>query len=436
MNPTNMQNFESYEYKRSRAIYIVQSTLEYFVTILAGDVFLAKLLTHMGISDAMIGIISSLVNIAFLFQLLTMVLNVPPKRHKIVSISGHLISMSMYALLFLLPFISMSDAIKPFVVMGVMLTAQIAIQLVAPYLFRWANSFVDPTHRARYSAVREIVSLVSGIIFTLVAGAIVDHFEGLDNIRGAFLFISISILVIAVLNFISLLYIKRDFCVKEEKGEKGEKTPFGDIMKNTLGNKSFLNVIIMSSLVSISRYFSLGFIATFKTVDLLYSVTAIQVINMIANVGRILVSVPFGRYSDRSGFANGLKLGYIIESVGLAALVFTTNSTRWGIVVYTIFHSISFAGTNQNSYNITYSYVDQKYLVYAMAIKTAVSGILGFITALGAGKILSFIQSNGNVFMGIPMYGQQFLSFVSLVIMVANILFIHFVIKKQKAKIQ
>jgi len=433
MDTVDKNKFDSREYKRSRVMYIAQSTFEYFVTILAGDVFLAKLLTHMGISDAMIGIISSLVNVAFLFQLLTMVLNVNPRKHKSVTILGQMISMAMYASLFMLPFLPVSDGAKPFVVMGVMLTAQISIQLVSPYLFRWANSFVSPRRRGRFSAVREIVSLVSGIIFTLTAGAIVDHFEGLDNIRGAFLFIAISILVIAVLNFISLSYIKRDFEVKEDKGEK---VPFGDIMKNTFGNKSFRNVIIMTTLVSISRYFSLGFIATFKTVDLLYSVTAIQVINMVANAGRILVSVPFGKYSDKTSFADGLRLGYILESVGLLALVFTTNSTRWGIIVYSIFYNMSFAGTNQNSFNITYSYVDQKYFVYAMAIKTAISGSLGFSTALVAGKILSYIQANGNVFMGIPMYGQQFLSFVSLIIMIVNILFIHFVIKKQEIRIQ
>lgn len=433
MDTVNEKIFDSREYKRSRVMYIAQSTFEYFVTILVGDVFLAKLLSHMGISDAMIGIISSLVNIAFLFQLLTMVLNVKPKRHKFVSILGQMTSLVLYSSLFLLPFIPVSDSVRPYVVIGVMLTAQISIQLVSPYLFRWANSFVSPGRRGRYSAVREIISLVSGIVFTLSAGAVVDHFEGLGNIRGAFLFIAISIFIIGVLDFISLTYIKRDFEVKEEKGDK---IPFKDIMKNTFGNLSFRNVIIMTALVSISRYFYVGFVATFKTTDLLYSVTAIQVINMVANAGRIFVSVPFGRYSDRTSFADGLKLGYIIESIGILALVFTTKSTRWGIVIYTIFYSVSFAGSNQNSYNITYSYVDQKYFVYALAIKTAVSGTLGFPTAILAGKILSHIQANGNVFMGISMYGQQFLAFISFVIMVVNILFIQFVIKKQKVKIQ
>ncbi len=433
MDALNENRFDTPQYKRSRVMYIAQSTFEYFVTIFAGDVFLAKLLSHMGISDAMIGIISSLVNVAFLFQLLTMVLVVKPQKHKSVCFAGHAVSMAMYISLFLLPFIPVAEGIKSFVVVGVILIAQVSIQLVSPYLFRWANAFVSPGHRARYSAVREIVSLVSGIVFTLAAGAVVDRFEGLGNIRGAFLFIAISIFIIAVLNFISLSYIKRDF---EVEAEKSGKVPFRDIIKNTIGNRGFVNIIIMTALVSISKYFSLGFIATFKTIDLLYSVTAIQVINMIANAGRIFVSVPFGRYSDRTSFADGIKLGYILEAASLLALVFTTQSTRWGIIIYTVLYNISMAGTNQNSFNITYSYVDQKYFVYAMAIKTAVGGTLGFSTALAAGKILSYIQANGNEFMGIPMYGQQLLALISFVIMIINILFIQFVVKKQEIKTQ
>ena len=63
--------YDSPEYKRSRAAYMAQCTFEYFVTILAGDAFLAKLLSEMGIKDSTIGVISSFVSAAFLFQMKT-----------------------------------------------------------------------------------------------------------------------------------------------------------------------------------------------------------------------------------------------------------------------------------------------------------------------------------------------------------------------------
>ncbi len=44
-------DYNSSGYKRSRAAYIAQSTFDYFVALLVGDAFLAKLLTSLGVSD-------------------------------------------------------------------------------------------------------------------------------------------------------------------------------------------------------------------------------------------------------------------------------------------------------------------------------------------------------------------------------------------------
>ena len=63
-----------------------------------------------------------------------------------------------------------------------------------------------------------------------------------------------------------------------------------------------------------------------------------------------------------------------------------------------------------------------------MAIKNCVGGVFGFVAALVGGKILSAVQANGNRVLGIPMYGQQFLAFISLVSVIGAILYMHFAI--------
>ena len=92
------------------------------------------------------------------------------------------------------------------------------------------------------------------------------------------------------------------------------------------------------------------------------------------------------------------------------------------------------AGSNQNSFNIVYSYVDSKYIVQAMAIKNSIGGICGFLVSLLGGKILAAVQNNGNSLFGLHIYGQQFLSAISLVILVTTVAYVHFVIEKQKVK--
>ena len=67
-------DFDAKHFKRSRTAYMAQSAFEYFLTILVGDAFLAKLLTNIGMSDSLIGIVSSLISFSFLFQLLSIFL--------------------------------------------------------------------------------------------------------------------------------------------------------------------------------------------------------------------------------------------------------------------------------------------------------------------------------------------------------------------------
>lgn len=82
--------------------------------------------------------------------------------------------------------------------------------MAAPILYQWANSYVAPVHRAEYSAVKEMISLVSGIVFGSALGYVIDRYEGLGNINGAFLFIASAMLITAALNLASLMLIKGD----------------------------------------------------------------------------------------------------------------------------------------------------------------------------------------------------------------------------------
>ena len=89
------------------------------------------------------------------------------------------------------------------------------------------------------------------------------------------------------------------------------------------------------------------------------------------------------------------------------------------------------AGSNQNMLSITYSYVDNRYFVQASAIKNSIGGLFGFGASLLASRLLNYIQNNGNMLFGIPVYGQQVLSAISLVFLLIAIVFTHTVIGKQ-----
>ena len=60
--------YQSPGYKRSRKAYMLQCTVEYLVSLLVTDAFLANLLSNIGISDSLTGIISSLYPLRFYFS--------------------------------------------------------------------------------------------------------------------------------------------------------------------------------------------------------------------------------------------------------------------------------------------------------------------------------------------------------------------------------
>jgi len=335
-------------------------------------------------------------------------------------------------LLYLVPFIPVSSGIKTALVIISVVFAYAGNYLISSICYKWANSFVEPTRRASYSATKEMISLISGMIFTAVIGYVIDRFEGLGNLNGAFLFIAASLLVLNVSNIVCYLMIGRE---RPEDRATGE-LPVLLVMREIMANQNFRSLVVLQSLWNMAMYFTVGFMGTFKTHDLAMSVFSVQLINIIANFARMLISKPLGRYSDKTSYAKGFKLGLYMAAGAFLINMFTTRSTWFLIVIHSILYNCCFAGTNQNSYNMTYSYVESKYITQAMAVKNSIGGICGFAASILAGRILGAIQANGNRIFGMQIYAQQVLSGISFVLVIIAIVFVKKVIEKQKVMVQ
>ena len=427
-----MADFNSGEYKRSRTAYMAQSTFEYFVSLLVTDAFLAKLLTSIGISDALTGIISSFITIAFVIQLASIFLVRLRVSTKALVTTLDTTSIFFFMFLFLVPFLPVDKTAKTILVMLSLILAYSSKYLILSVCFKWANAYVEPTKRGSYSATKEMISLFSGMVFTAAVGYIIDRFEGLNNLNGAFLFIAISILILNIANFSCLLMIKRE----SPFSHRGDFEPLGNVIKNTLRNRNFRHVIVLEVIFKIATYFTAGFLGVYKTKDLGMTVLLVQIVNIGSNFARMIISKPFGRYSDKHSYVKGFKLGMILLSFAYLILMFTTRQTWWLIIVYTAIHSCATAGTNANSFNITYSYVNSKYITQAMAFKNSIGGLCGFLASLAGGRLLSVIQANGNMLFGIAVNGQQVLGAISCVLMIGAVVYTSIVIDKQKILIQ
>ncbi|MBQ7322041.1 MAG: hypothetical protein IJW99_08085 [Clostridia bacterium] len=426
---TDQMIFDTPAYKRSRWAYTIECAFEYFISLMVADAFLATLLTAMGLSDAVIGVISSLISLAFLFQLFSIL--VVPHIHsvKLVAIPVHCISQLFFLVLYLLPFLNIPQQLRTAVVVGCLLIAYFGNYLVTSVIFNWGNSYVNPVGRANFAATKEIISLISGVIVSLTMGWTFDSFVANGNINGGFLFIAVMILLMNIGDFVCLMLMKNR---KTEKKADEKAEPFWRVVRMLFANKSFVCTVVLHALWSISVYMTIGFMGTYKTKELMLSVGAVQIINIVACLARALISKPIAHYADKRSYAKGIELGMMIAAVGYLINIFTTPNLWWLVILYTVLYHVACAGTSQNMMNMVYSYVDSKYFVQASAIKYSVSGLCGFGASMLGSRILGAVQAGGNTFMGISLYGQQLLSVISLIIVIVDILFVKFVLEKRK----
>ncbi len=415
-------------YKRSRAAYHTQCVSEYLVTLLIEDAFLAKLLTSMGLSDSTIGVVGSLASLAFLVQLLTIFLMQHIHNVKKSVILMDISSMLCFLLVFCLPFLEVSQGVRTALVFATIGGGFSLKYLQLNLYYKWGNSFVDPKKRGAFSARNEAISQAAGVVFVLAIGAVVDHYERIGKLEVSFLIIACVIATLTVLDFFMLLLIPNQSSEETARQQK----PFRDVLKNTLGNRNFRNVVIMLSLFEVAFYLTMGFLGTFKTEDLMLSVGLIQVFNVIACGLRSLLSSPIGKWADRTSFARVYRWGLWLAALSFLLLVFTTKTTWWLIGVHTVLYAIAETGISPNTNNMTYNYVPMNYFVQAQAICSSIAGILGFLASLAGSRILSAIQSNGNQIFGIPVYGQQVLAMLSFLLILGVIAFNKLVISKQK----
>lgn len=422
--------FSSPEYTRSRMAYTMQANFENLIYLLASDVFLAKLLTDLGIEDAVVGVISSLIMPAFALQIFCLFLCRYRLNAKRICLIFCTLSPISFTFLYLIPFFSLRGTTLRIAVVGAVFLGYFFKFLFSSILWRWANSYVDPGRRAVFTATKEIISLVCAVIMSAAVGWVFERLENAGKSRQAFTMIAVLSLLFAIVQFVCLLCIKGEPKEREARTLQPRKS-FREVLRNTVGNRNFRPLMLLSFLYYAERFFLQGFLGTFKNNDLMIPVFTVQIINIVADLTRLLISRPLGRLADRTSFAKGFEISQLVAVVAFLCIVFTEKGTWYLIIPYTILLAVSNAGS-ANLMNMDYNFVRADYISEALVIQRFFGGISGFAASLLASRLLSHIQANGNTFLGIPVYGQQVLAVGSLMLAMLAWFLTRFVVEKKR----
>jgi len=409
------------EYRFSRLMFILVAALEYFVALTVGGAYLAKLTAYVGMSDAMTGILTAFVSLGCSMQIVAIFFTGLRSAKKLVC-AANVADQALFALVYLTPLFPIPAAHRSMLLLVLLLVAHLVMNVVHSPKINWMMALVDDDKRGVFTANKEIVSLVGGMLFTFLMGAVIDTFEARGELLSAFAFCGITIFVLMLLHTLAL------FLSKEKTVEK---TAVRVPIRRMICNKNLLKVMLFAVLWHIAQYATTPFYGSYEVGALGFSMTFVAVLSAVCSLTRALCSRPIGRFADRHSFATMLIPCFAIWGVGYFINIFTVPANgKVLFFIYSLLNAISMGGINGGTINLIYDYVPHEQRVAALALQNSIAGVCGFLTTLAFSRLVDHIQANGNTFLGIRVYAQQVLSLFACVMILLVIGYLLLVIRK------
>ena len=424
----NKEHFENDKYALSRVWVIAEAALEYFIALLTSGAYLAKITSALNFSDSLTGILSSFVTLGCIFQLGSGIVFRKASRVKGRVIAFQGIYQLLFVVIYLTPVLNAHANVRTGVFLVAYVSAYVLINLVRSQKNSWMLSLIDDNKRGVFTAKKEIVSLISGMLFTYVMGSVIDNLEYAGNVRGAFVACAVVIFVINAIHMTTLLLTReRD---EKDGGKENESGSIWTLVKN----KKVMSVVLLCVSFYIAHYAAVPFFGAYQIKELDFSMRFISVLSILYSVIRAVFSPFMGKLADKRGFVRMAFVCFLVEAMGFVVVTFTTpENGKWMYSLYNVAYAISMAGINSALLNIVFSYAPKEMRAQAIALNYALCGVAGFLSTCAASRVVDHIQASGNMIFGIHMYPQQFMSAVAFVLMLVSIAYTYFgVIAKEK----
>ena len=413
-------------YRRPHAAFIFEALFEYMVSLLVTGTFLAAILKQIGVSDALTGILSSIVSLTCCFQLFSGLIEKPGHKIRKTLITFTLANELLFACLYLVPSVPVSSNAKTALFIVMILCAYFLYNVAAPVKYHWLMSFVDKRKRGSFTAKKEMVSLVGGMLFSLGMGRLVDHYNAIGKEQTGFTLCCATLFAVTALHLITLLCVE-DQTLPDAAEQDGR---LREILRFLRNSKAIRRLIVLDVLWKSAVYMATPFMGTYLIGELRFSLTEVSLITMACSFARMLVSPFAGRYADKNGWCKLLIICVSIAAAGFFVNMFASPGSRWCYIAYGLCYYIAMAGINSSLSNIAFDYVDERHFSVALGAKNAVGGAVGFLASLAGGLIVSAMQDGGNRLFGSTVYAQQVLSCVTFLLLIGMVVYLAVVIRK------
>lgn len=403
--------------KRGQLMYIFEAALEYLISILVAGSFLATLTSELGFSDSLTGILSSIISLGCLFQMLSLFLRRKKVKRFVIFMS--ITNQLLFMLLYVIPIFTFSKEVKTVIFVITIVLAYLIYNCAHPKKIGWLMSLVDNNRRGRFTATKEIISLLAGMAFSYFMGALVDYFSAIGKMKISLILSAIVIFCLMILHTATLLF------TPEPEIPALQKKNIISVIQELVSNQNVVHVTVIFILYYISTYVATPFYGTYLIHELALSLKTVSLLSIVSSIVRISFSRLWGSYADKTSFTNMIQKCLLVLGIGYlcASLAIPQNGLVM-FALYYIFHGAALGGINSALINLVFDYVSVEKRSDSLAICQAGSGLMGFVATLLASTLVSFIQKQGNQLFGINIYAQQVVSAIACLITFFTILYI------------
>ncbi|MBQ9151434.1 MAG: MFS transporter, partial [Clostridia bacterium] len=291
---------------------------------------------------------------------------------------------------------------------SLLLVAYLCQHYLTPSRVSWHMSLVDDNRRGAFTAKKEIISLIGGMIFSQTAGILLDFFKARGDMRTCFVIFLVTITVLAVLHLVIMLLTEEP--IPEKKPTvKG----FREILGTVFGSADLRRVILFDSLFAVSSI-SLHYYSVYLTNTWQASYTYITAVAVVHACFRAVVSPFLGRLADQRSWAYMLRICMLVMAAGY--VVFAVATPQTGLYLYPLFslcYAFSLGGSNAGRTNLCLDYVSSEDRRYILGIQSSISGVVSFLVTIPVSFFVEWLEARGNTLFGMTVYPQQILFTIS-----------------------
>ena len=413
--------------KRSKNLYIIEAALEYFVAILVSGSFLATITSKLGFSDAQTGILSSIISLGCVFQLIS--ITIRPKRSKPFVLVLSVLNQLLFTLLYVIPLTEKNSSFLKILFVVVIISAYLLYYVAHPKKTGWLMSLVNDKERGKFTANKEIVSLLLGMGFSFGMGALVDHFKAKGEIATSLTIGAITLFILTILHTLTM------FFSVEIVPESPQKQRFFKSLVSLIKDKNILKVSILFIIWNISQSATLPFISTYYLHDIGFSLTTVTIIVACGSFGRILISRFWGNFADKHTFAKMDLICFALTGIAYSFVVISDSENGiFTITTFVILHSMALGGINSSLINLVFDYAPVEKRSDSLAVTQVLGGLVGFFTTLSVSPFIEFVQNNENNFLGISVKAQQITALFTVIMCIVCAVYTYFALIKGAKK--